>query len=163
MVLSDGNLYLLDSDVLNTIGSGPKIKNVTVFCVNENPNTLDPFTVQVGVKTAALMRSRTYSLCSKFNTWEGADTTILIFTDLFGKVEIQYILICLFHFTALCRKEKMHPGVFPSRGPRHPAQGDLDPRAGEHGHGRELCVCGRPGAVLCPQRGDRQQPGPVPL
>lgn len=47
MALSDGNLYLLDSDVLNTIGSGPKIKNVTVFCVNENPNTLDPFTVQV--------------------------------------------------------------------------------------------------------------------
>lgn len=47
MALSDGNLYLLDSDVLNTIGSGPKIKNVTVFCVNENPNTLDPFTVQL--------------------------------------------------------------------------------------------------------------------
>lgn len=47
MVLSDGNLYLLDADVLNTIGSGPKIKNVTVFCVNENPNTMDPFTVQV--------------------------------------------------------------------------------------------------------------------
>ncbi|KAK8726458.1 hypothetical protein OTU49_010260 [Cherax quadricarinatus] len=49
MVLSDGNLYILDSDVLNTIGSGPKIKNVTVFCVNENPNTLDPFTVQLCV------------------------------------------------------------------------------------------------------------------
>ncbi|XP_045583732.2 transforming growth factor-beta receptor-associated protein 1 [Procambarus clarkii] len=49
MALSDGNLYLLDSDVLNTIGSGPKIKNVTVFCVNENPNTLDPFTVQLCV------------------------------------------------------------------------------------------------------------------
>ncbi|KAK3864441.1 hypothetical protein Pcinc_029874 [Petrolisthes cinctipes] len=49
MVLSDGNLYLLDSDVLNTIGSGPKIKNVAVFCVNENPNTLDPFTVQLCV------------------------------------------------------------------------------------------------------------------
>ena len=47
MALSDGNLYLLDSDMLNTIGSGPKMKNVTVFCVNENPNTLDPFTVQV--------------------------------------------------------------------------------------------------------------------
>ncbi|XP_063877866.1 transforming growth factor-beta receptor-associated protein 1-like isoform X2 [Scylla paramamosain] len=49
MALSDGNLYLLDSDMLNTIGSGPKIKNVTVFCVNENPNTLDPFTVQLCV------------------------------------------------------------------------------------------------------------------
>ncbi|KAK7068882.1 transforming growth factor, beta receptor associated protein 1 [Halocaridina rubra] len=49
MVLSDGNLYLLDADVLNTIGSGPKIKNVSVFCVNENPNTLDPFTVQLCV------------------------------------------------------------------------------------------------------------------
>ena len=47
MVLSDGNIYLLESDVLNTIGSGPKIKNVTVFCVNENPNIMDPFTVQV--------------------------------------------------------------------------------------------------------------------
>lgn len=47
MALSDGNLYLLDSDMLNTIGSGPKMKNVTVFCVNENPNTQDPFTVQV--------------------------------------------------------------------------------------------------------------------
>ena len=49
MALSDGNLYLLDSDMLNLIGSGPKIKNVTVFCINENPNTLDPFTVQVAV------------------------------------------------------------------------------------------------------------------
>ncbi|KAG7163807.1 Transforming growth factor-beta receptor-associated protein 1-like [Homarus americanus] len=49
MVLSDGNLYLLDADVLNTIGSGPKMKNVSVFCVNENPNTLDPFTVQLCV------------------------------------------------------------------------------------------------------------------
>lgn len=49
MALSDGNLYLLDSDMLNTIGSGPKMKNVTVFCVNENPNTLDPFTVQLCV------------------------------------------------------------------------------------------------------------------
>lgn len=49
MVLSDGNMYLLDSDFLNTVGSGPKIKNVTVFCVNENPNTVDPFTVQLCV------------------------------------------------------------------------------------------------------------------
>ncbi|XP_027234374.1 transforming growth factor-beta receptor-associated protein 1 isoform X1 [Penaeus vannamei] len=49
MALSDGNLYLLESDVLNTIGSGPKIKNVTVFCVNENPNIMDPFTVQLCV------------------------------------------------------------------------------------------------------------------
>ncbi|KAG0723950.1 Transforming growth factor-beta receptor-associated protein 1 [Chionoecetes opilio] len=49
MALSDGNLYLLDAQLLNTLGSGPKIKNVTVFCVNENPNTLDPFTVQLCV------------------------------------------------------------------------------------------------------------------
>ena len=47
LVLSDGNLYLLESDILNTIGNGAKMKNVNVFCVNENPNTSNPFTVQV--------------------------------------------------------------------------------------------------------------------
>ncbi|XP_066960636.1 transforming growth factor-beta receptor-associated protein 1-like [Macrobrachium rosenbergii] len=59
MVLSDGNLYLLDADVLNTIGSGPKIKSVSVFCINENPNTLDPFTVQLCVG-----KRRCIMLCS---------------------------------------------------------------------------------------------------
>lgn len=59
MVLSDGNLYLLDADVLNTIGSGPKIKSVSVFCINENPNTMDPFTVQLCVG-----KRRCIMLCS---------------------------------------------------------------------------------------------------
>ncbi|MCL4130257.1 UNVERIFIED_CONTAM: hypothetical protein GTU68_011335, partial [Idotea baltica] len=46
LTLSDSNLYLLDADVLSSIGSGPKIRNVTAFCINENPNLLDPFTLQ---------------------------------------------------------------------------------------------------------------------
>ncbi|KAL7642552.1 UNVERIFIED_CONTAM: hypothetical protein RMT77_007113 [Armadillidium vulgare] len=45
LVLSDSNLYLLDADVL-TSSSGPKMKNVVTFCINENPNTVDPFTLQ---------------------------------------------------------------------------------------------------------------------
>ncbi|CAL4122719.1 unnamed protein product, partial [Meganyctiphanes norvegica] len=58
MVLSDGNLFLLDSDVLNTI-DGAKIKNVTVFCINENPNTLDPFTIHLCVG-----KKRSIQVCS---------------------------------------------------------------------------------------------------
>ncbi|KAB7494158.1 Transforming growth factor-beta receptor-associated protein 1 [Armadillidium nasatum] len=45
LVLSDSNLYLLDADVL-TSSSGPKMKNVVTFCINENPNAVDPFTLQ---------------------------------------------------------------------------------------------------------------------
>ena len=52
LVLCDGCLLVLamnpELSALNMSGSS-KLKNVTAACVNENPNTDDPFSVQVGI------------------------------------------------------------------------------------------------------------------
>ncbi|XP_070566294.1 transforming growth factor-beta receptor-associated protein 1-like isoform X2 [Ptychodera flava] len=51
LVLCDNTLALLHMFNLEPIMSGAKIKGVTSFCVNENPTTSNPFSIQVCVAT----------------------------------------------------------------------------------------------------------------
>ncbi|XP_076056469.1 transforming growth factor-beta receptor-associated protein 1-like isoform X2 [Oratosquilla oratoria] len=83
LALSDGNLYLLDSESLNTVGSGPKIKNVIVFCINENPNTLDPFTIQfcVGKRRSVQMCSLHEDRVSLFKEVSTIDSPVSLAMD----------------------------------------------------------------------------------
>ena len=49
LVLCDATLYVINASDLSTLtlSGSPKFKGVTACCVNENPNTDDPFSVQV--------------------------------------------------------------------------------------------------------------------
>lgn len=56
IVLCDGVVFLVDMVTLETVpsaaGGGAKIRNVTGFCINENPVNGDPFCVEMGVLTS---------------------------------------------------------------------------------------------------------------
>jgi hypothetical protein len=52
LVLCDATLYVINASDLSplSLSGSPKFKGVTACCVNENPNTDDPFSVQVGLE-----------------------------------------------------------------------------------------------------------------
>ncbi|CAG0882189.1 unnamed protein product [Darwinula stevensoni] len=51
LALSEGQLFVLDASDLQILGGGSRLKNLQFFCVNENPQTPDPQTIQLcGVK-----------------------------------------------------------------------------------------------------------------
>uniref|UniRef100_T1J114 CNH domain-containing protein n=1 Tax=Strigamia maritima TaxID=126957 RepID=T1J114_STRMM len=49
LVNSDSTLMFLNMFELELVSSLPKIKGITTFCINENPNTNNPFSIQVCV------------------------------------------------------------------------------------------------------------------
>ncbi|XP_062852884.1 transforming growth factor-beta receptor-associated protein 1 homolog [Trichomycterus rosablanca] len=62
IVLCDGVILLVNMVTLELVASGgTKLKGVTVFCVNENPVTAEPFCVEMAVASA---RRRAVHICT---------------------------------------------------------------------------------------------------
>ncbi|MCJ8729813.1 hypothetical protein PDJAM_G00111380 [Pangasius djambal] len=62
IVLCDGVILLVDMVTLEPVASGgTRLKGVTVFCVNENPVTAEPFCVEMAVASA---RRRAVHICT---------------------------------------------------------------------------------------------------
>jgi hypothetical protein len=47
LILCDSSLLILNMHDLEIIGGGPKLRGISTFCVNENPNINNPFCIQV--------------------------------------------------------------------------------------------------------------------
>lgn len=49
LILCDSSLLILNMHDLEVIGGGPKLRGISTFCVNENPNINNPFCIQICV------------------------------------------------------------------------------------------------------------------
>jgi len=47
LILCDGILLILNMYDLEVAGGGPRLRGISTFCVNENPNISNPFCIQV--------------------------------------------------------------------------------------------------------------------
>lgn len=56
LVLCDSSLLILNMHDLDIIGGGPKLKGISTFGVNENPNITNPFCIQICVGRKRLLQ-----------------------------------------------------------------------------------------------------------
>lgn len=69
LILCDSCLLILSIHDLEIIGGGPKLRGISTFCVNENPNVNNPFCIQVWTKIVCSSWWLLFVLCTVFMNW----------------------------------------------------------------------------------------------